>query len=306
MLRILTSNQPIVWAFVPVSGVVLFLISAGLGLVSTGSWTGLAAVLVSSRLIHLMHNESGMRTRPSSIPSWVWTIVATPFLGLVPDGTWWGVPFLLQGLRQAMGLRDTEGRPGQFFFIAVWWSFGVLVEAALWPELLACILSVALVRRASLEELLAALIGLGAPILCFEAVMWLDTGRLFPVGIHRSISEGRMPLHLLWWLLPTAMGWLIRQQSLVRATAQQRYARQITQWAGLLMVVLTATAQVLGFSGVVLLPDVLCAAPMVLAFAAGWSWSWLMPPGFRVTRWTPLLFFLGALGLLWVRWAAGM
>ena len=70
MLSILNSNQPVAWAFVPVSGVILFLGSWALNLVQWTSWPALGAVCVAAWLIHRIHADSGMRTRPGSIPSW--------------------------------------------------------------------------------------------------------------------------------------------------------------------------------------------------------------------------------------------
>lgn len=301
MLRILNSNQPVAWIVVPISGFVLFLMACSLGLCEGGSWTAIAAIILTARLLHLMHAESGMRTRPGSIPGWVWVLFAAPFIGVVPDASWWSVPCFVQGLRMAMRLRDMDGMSGTFLAIGMWWGMGLLVESALWPFALALVVGVSMGRRPDAGEGLSGLIGMLAPLCCVTAVFWLWDQQLVRLWTYRSLRGPIPTTGLIWWVIPVGAGWVMRQQSLVRATAQQRFSRQMTQWAGAFAVLLTGMTQLLHWAQPDSWPSTSAGAPVVLAFVASWSLPWLMPPGFRSTKVMPFVFILMSLAILALR-----
>ena len=299
MLRILTSNQPVVWVFVPLTAAALFLLSVFLGHAQWVSWPAVIAISLAARLLHLIHAESGMRSRPDSITGWVWVLMATPFIGWAPDSSWWAFPCLIQGIRMAMDLRDADGRPGLFLFMGMWWSTAVVLESAAWPLLPAMAGALLTVRRWSVEEWLSGLIGILAPFLLAATVQWLILGEWDTV-FYSGQPQGSLPAHALWVLFPVGLGWAIRQQSVVRATAQQRFARQLTQSStvlGLICIALAYLAQ--PFAGWAS-PEVLVVFPGMLAFGAAWGFPWLMPPGYRVTAFMPFLFLLLSLFLLLV------
>lgn len=301
MLRILSSNQPVAWAIVPITATGLMLISRALGLVDGEDVMALAAICLSAWLLHRMHAESGMRTRPGSLPAWAWVLVATPLVGLVSPWIWWSVPCYLQGLRLSLLLRDATGSPGTFMFIGIWWGIGMMIEASTWPFVAAFAAATIWVQRPRAEELLAWMIGGCIPVSMVGASLWSLSGSWATVwGWHPGFGS-RWPMGIMWCILPTGFGWILRQQSLVRATAQQRFSRQATQWAGLLLLLLTGASGLsnwgsggAGWSG-------MSALPAALAFASAWSWPWLVPPGFRWTKAMPFLMLVGALGLLLVR-----
>lgn len=302
MLRILSSNQPVAWTVVPVTGIVLMLISRAVGLVSGGAFVALSALCLSAWLLHRMHAESAMRTRPGSLPAWAWMLVATPLVGLVPDGMWWSIPCYLQGLRLSLRLRDKLGSPGTFMFIGMWWGAGALIEASTWPFIPAFVVATLWVQRPVAEELVAGMIGLLTPVTMLATILWL-LGRnpMSAWGWHPAM-ENNWPLGLTWLIIPAGLGWVLRQQSLVRATAQQRFSRQVTQWSGLFVLVLAGLAAAAqwgsggqdGWGGAT-------ALPAALAFMSAWSWPWLVPPGFRWTKAMPFLMMAGSLGLIALR-----
>jgi hypothetical protein len=301
MQRILNSNQPVAWAFVPLTGLVLFLASVGLGRTDVQSWPGFLGMCVAARLLHLLHVESGMRTRPGSLPSWVWMLVAVPFIGGPSDWAWWASCGLIQGLRLAMGVRDSDGNPGTFLFIGMWWGLAVLAEATIWPLLPAFAITLMLVKRPGADETVSGFIGLLTPLLIATAGVWLMELRLTPCWGWRPERIGMEPYRMVWLAIPTGLGWMLRQQSIVRATAQQRFARQLTQWSGAsgVLVVLLMT----GFSWTTQgqWPSASSAFPCALAFLASWSWPWLMPPGFKLTKAMPYVFVAMSLALLFLK-----
>lgn len=303
MLSILNSNQPVAWAFVPFSGVVLFLGSCALDLAGLDSWPALLAISLAAWLIHRIHSDSGMRTRPGSVPSWVWVLLATPMIGTVSDWTWWAFPCFFQGMRHVMSLRDSDLRPGAFMFIAMWWCAGVLVDASLWPLLPCLLASLLLVRPPGGEELVAAVLGLAAPVLLTGAVVWLFEGGLRMFWGWWPAADPAMMGAAIWLALPTVLGCVFRQQSLVRATAQQRFARQLTQWAGLLGIVVVGVFEGVAWSTNQTHSPVLSAFPGAMAFLAAWSWPWLMPPRRRWTTMAPVVFILLSAGLLAIRFS---
>jgi hypothetical protein len=303
MLSILNSNQPVAWAFVPFSGVVLFLGSWALNLVELASWPALGAVCIAAWLVHRIHADSGMRTRPGSIPSWVWVLLATPMIGVVSDWTWWAFPCFLQGMRYVVSLRDGDQRPGTFMFIGMWWSAGVLIDAALWPLLPSLLLSLFFVRRPGEEESVAAFLGLAVPALLTWSVSWLMEGELRVFWGWRPAAHPAMLSAALWVSVPTVLGGVFRQQSLVRATAQQRFARQLTQWAGVLGVACIGALELAQWSSVRDHSPALSGFPGAVAFLAAWTWPWLMPPGKRWTKVAPLVFVILAAGLLAIRFS---
>jgi|GEM_PF-1162209 hypothetical protein len=306
MLSILNSNQPVAWAFVPLSGLALFLGMCGLNLVELHSWTALLAICVSAWLLHQMHLESGMRTRPGSIPGWVWVLVATPALGMMADATWWVFPCFFQGLRKVLTLREGERRPVTFMFIAMWWCAGVLLEASAWPLLPAFMVAMLLVRRPGEEEILALLLGLAAPWLLTGTIVWLTEGALRPFWAWRPELAPGVLLVTLWLAVPTAVGWMARQRSLRTATAQQRFSRQLTQWAGLLGVLFLLLTEAWDWSMTEAHFNGGAAFPGALAFLAAWSWPWLMPPGKRWTKVAVYAFAVMSAGVVFIRYWLGV
>ena len=306
MLSILNSNQPVAWAFVPLSGLILFLGSWTLDLVESASWPALVAVNVGAWLIHRIHADSGMRTRPGSIPSWVWVLLATPMIGVVSDWTWWAFPCFFQGMRHVMSLRDADLRPGTFMFIGMWWCAGVLIEASLWPLLPCLLVTLFLVRRPSEEEGVATLLGLAVPALLTWSVIWLMEGELRMFWGWRPEADQSMLSAALWVAVPTFLGAVSRQQSLVRATAQQRFARQLTQWAAILGVVAIGLLEGAQWTSTQSHSSTLSGFPGVVAFLAAWSWPWLLPPGKRWTPLAPFVFVALSAGLLAIRFSQRM
>lgn len=302
MQRILNSNQPVAWAFVPLTGLILFLLSAALNPMVFGLWPGWLGIIVAARLLHLLHLESGMRTRPDSFPSWIWVLLATPFLGDVSEMSWWACCCLFMGLRFLMKLRDIDSSPGSFLFIGMWWGLAFLLEAMMWPWLPVCVLTAVLLKRPSAADWIAWAIGLFAPLIFAATGVWLMEGQLRPCwGWHPVVFGTNLPI-LVGVLLPVGLGWVVRQQSLVRATAQQRFSRQLTQWLSALGIVACGALYIghsLKGSGWVEAGSVI---PSVWSFAAAWSLPWLLPPGFRITKWMPFLFLLMSAGLVVIRW----
>lgn len=302
MLRILSSNQPIAWGIVPITGMVLFALGCALGVMDWSGLQSLVAICVSARLLHLLHAESGMRTRPGSIPGWVWVLVATPFIGIVPDAAWWVCPCLFQGLRLMLRIKESTGFPGTFMFVGMWWCTGLMVDAGMWPLVLGFTLNLLWVHRPAAEELFALMVGLLAPFAMVEAVLWMPERQWQDFWGWNPDMREAVPMSMAWFALPTALGWVIRQGSLNRATAQQRFARKATQWAGALGLASVLLVAALGamdqtkewMSG-------WTAAPPALAFMAAWSWPWLMPPGFRWTRYVPIVLAMLSVVLLMLR-----
>ena len=306
MLSILNSNQPVAWAIVPFSGVVLFLGSWALDLVESASWPALGAVCISAWLIHRIHADSGMRTRPGSIPSWVWVLLATPMIGMVADWTWWAFPCFFQGMRHVMSLRDGDRRPATFMFIGMWWCAGILIDAALWPFLPALLAALLFVRRPGEEESVAVLLGLAAPVLLTGSVIWLMEGELRGFWGWRPAADPAMLSIALWLSLPLVLGSVFRLQSLVRATAQQRYARQLTQWAAVLGVLAIGLMEGTQWSSAQGHSPALAGFPGAVAFLAAWSWPWLMPPRMRWTKVAPFAFVLLSAGVVAIRFSHGL
>ncbi len=302
MQRILNSNQPVAWAFVPVTGLVLFLLAGAMDPSVLASWPGWFGIMAAARLLHLLHLESGMRTRPDSFPSWAWALMATPFLGDVSEVSWWACCCLFMGLRFLMRLRDTDSSPGSFLFIGMWWGLAFLLEALMWPWLPVCMIPAVLLKRPSAAEWMAWLMGLLAPLIFAATGVWLMEGVLRPCWGWNPVDGGfNLPI-LIGVLLPMGLGWVVRQQSLVRATAQQRFSRQLTQWLGALGLLacggLYAGNMVMGGGWM----EARSVIPSVWSFLAAWSLPWLLPPGFRITRWMPYLFLLMSAGLVLLRW----
>jgi len=302
MLRILSSNQPIAWGVVPITGVVLFATGCAIGVMEWNAFPALVAICISARLLHLLHAESGMRTRPGSIPGWVWVLVATPFIGIVPDAAWWVCPCLFQGLRLMLRIKEPAGFPGTFMFVGMWWCTGLMIDAGMWPLALGFALNMLWIHRPAAEELFAFVVGLLTPFAMVEAVLWMPDREWqcfwgWSPGLMQAV-----PLSMAWFALPTALGWIIRQQSLRRATAQQRFARKATQWAGAMGAAIVL--MVAGLASMDMAAEWMprwTAAPAGLAFMAAWGWPWLMPPGYRWTRFVPISLALLALALLVMR-----
>ncbi len=284
------------------TGCILFLISGLQGTVGMESWPGLVAVVISAWLMHRMHAESGMRTRPGSLPSWVWVLVATPFIGLVPNAAWWSIPCFLMGMKAMLRLRDLEMAPGTFLATGAWWSMGVIVCSDMWAFALALVLAMFIARRPASEEWVSAWMGMAAPGLVLLAVYWLWFGRLPATWLFEGPGFRGLPTGAAWILLPSGLGWFVRQRSLLTATAQQRFSRQWTQWAGLFALVLILAIQALQWKrGSEAWSPVMTALPGALAFMAAWSWPWLMPPGFKWTKAAPYAFMVFSLLILFLR-----
>ena len=302
MQQILNSNQPVAWSFIPFSGLVLFLFSVYLDRELAGSWPGFLGVIASARLLHLLHLESGMRTRPGSTPSWIWTLIATPFVGLVSDAGWWCCCCLFLGLRLIMRLRDADPRPGTFLFIGMWWGLGVLLEATMWPMLAAFMIVVVIQKRPVAVELISMFIGLFSPIALAATVLWLIAQRLVPCwGWHPSAHPYSIS-QVSWLFLPIALGWTLREQSLVRATAQQRFSRRITNWLGAGGVLVVLGCFVWQWTTGVPLVYTRSVFPAVLAFVSTWSFAWLLPPSYKVSKAMPGLFVAMSVALVLLNW----
>ena len=122
MLRLLQSSQPVAWGIVPLTFAVLFVLG---GVGQHGSWTmaeapwwGGIAVLATARWIHVVHLESGMRTRPDAVPSWAWVLVATPCLWWTPEVWWWGS--LLVSVAMGQTIAALEATPKIWDLAAAW------------------------------------------------------------------------------------------------------------------------------------------------------------------------------------------
>jgi hypothetical protein len=110
----------------------------------------------------------------------------------------------------------------------------------------------------------------------------------------------------LWLAVPTAVGWMARQRSLRTATAQQRFSRQLTQWAGLLGVLFLLLTEAWDWSMTEAHFNGGAAFPGALAFLAAWSWPWLMPPGKRWTKVAVYAFAVMSAGVVFIRYWLGV
>lgn len=293
MLRLLQSNQPAAWAFVPLTAVLLWgLASMGAGSTGPGEveWIGFLGILVSARMIHEAHLESRMRTRPTAIPSWVFVLWAVPLLPGSPVRLWWSGFFVLMALRHALRLpEDESGRTAALFWMGVhlglaglcWWSSSIWILFL--P--LACI-GLQAFRPA---ETLSLLLGLALALGALPTLAWL-LGLPFSFwGLNGVWTWGDWR-PTLGWAIIGAIGWMLRQQSLSRATARQRNARRVTQWVSLMGFILAGMGMT-GWSGVVDPSQALLAGGLFCT----WSMGWCFPPRWKGTRWIPWCLLLLAL-----------
>ena len=95
-------------------------------------WWGGIAVLATARWIHVVHLESGMRTRPDAVPSWAWVLVATPCLWWTPEMWWWGSLLVSVAMGQALRLRMGENQPGLHFWSGMAMGAIPLVSPDMW------------------------------------------------------------------------------------------------------------------------------------------------------------------------------
>lgn len=301
MLRLLSSNQPAAWVIVPMTAVLLWGISAmGVRGEIPGSGEALSflAILASARILHLSHLESRMRTRPTSIPGWAFVLWSVPLIAGSPTRLWWAGFFVLAGLREGLRLGDDDARRSRAFF---WMGIHLGLAGVLWPAMSVWSLLVPvgclILRSFRPAETLSLIMGLSASWGGSLALPWLMEFSL-PSALPGVQIPWREWTVLLLWLPFGCTGWLLRQQSLARATARQRTARRLTQWvagAGLLMAlwgILDSTgaqgaAQVL-FSG-----GVFCA----------WSLGWCCPPWWKATPSIPwILLALAVAVTVWPWW----
>ena len=284
MLRLLQSNQPAAWVFVPLTAVLLWGISAmGRGAVPGGEEAlAFAGIFASSRTIHLAHLESRMRTRPTSFPGWVFVLWAVPLISGYPVRLCWSGFFVLVGLRFALRLSEEEARRNQALF---WMGVSLGTAGVLWHSMSVWSLLLPLgclgLRPFRAAETLSLLLGLVASWGFCLALPWLLRVPFpfvqAPSGMHWADWSA------LWFWMPAGViGWLLRQKSLARATARQRSARRLTQWmsaAGLGLTLL------FGLGGVGTQWSILAVFGGALFFT--WTVGWCLPPSWKGTPWVP-------------------
>lgn len=303
MLRLLQSNQPAAWVIVPLTAAVLVLCRVmGMDAVA---WTGesalsAAAGLVTAWWIHRMHFESGMRTRPSLLPSWSWVVLSAPWWFDAPASAWCSMAAAVLALRMALRLRSAAGGGHPCFGWGLALGVATLLHPSGWTLALALVVVVVSFRPLSPGETLSFALGLAAPWGAVQSGLWWAQGSVgFPDwGFHPSTS---VQMGRTLWLAPLLIGSAMRVRSFTRATAQQRYARQVTQWWA--MVILVAT-----LVGLVVVPGPVAEGPAAsgelwipaLAHLGAWSLGWCMPPGWSGSKWVPvaLLVTAGTLAFL--------
>lgn len=289
MLRLLYSSQPVVWGIVPLTSALLLALggwSAHQGNPEiVAPWSSWGAVLLSAYGIHRMHVSSGMRTRFSMLPSWAWVLASTPFLWFTPPSWWWGMCLIWVSVGLGLRLKMGEPRPDLNYGLGL--AVGVVPmvapELALWIVVTGAVLW--LWRAPKPGEAFMWVLGLATPWWIRGGVAWWTRGSLELAAW--PWSEGPDSLSTgLWALLPMmAIGWMLRQQSLIRATARQRVVRKWTQWPG---VVAAGLGLLLMFG---LAANSSGMAMLVTGFACGVTWSlgWCFPPRWKGTKWMPWL-----------------
>jgi len=301
MLQLLQSNQPASWVIIPLL-VVLLLVAGVLGAEGVdgvqGPLLGAMGVLAGSRIIHLMHVESGMRTRPTAIPSWAWVVSATPLVWVTRAELWWASVLVLFAMRLSLTLREGESTGRSFFWMGAALIAGPFLAPGMWVWALLMPLIVLAFRPFRVSETLSLLLGMMMPVALVLVFYWWTEGSIrWPWG--KTFNSDFSFDWRAWILLPfAALGWALRQQSLSHATARQRFARQVTQWMGLAVLLSTSLGWVLtGHLG----PSE--AAHPAYAFFCSWTLGWCLPRNWRGGRWVPwvllllsltLAFFLGS------------
>lgn len=284
MLHLLQSNQPASWGIIPVLVALLVAVGAfGSGVLPL-EWPpilGGLGVIAVSRVIHLMHIESGMRSKPTGIPSWAWAISAAPLVYVTPAELWWGSVLVLCALRLSLTLREGDVSGSPFFWMGIALALAPFLSESLFLWALVLPIVALSLRPFRPSETLAFLLGAVAPLGLYEAHTWWMEGAVhWPWAIEPLNSRVQWPA---FGLLPMAVvGWLTRQKSLSRATARQRYARQVTQWTGLFLLGLATIGMGIQIPGVG--EDTLYSA---FAFFCAWTLGWVWPKGWKGARVVP-------------------
>ncbi len=302
MLRLLQSNQPAAWVIVPLTAALLWgLASMGVGESGPDVEEGLGflGILASARMIHMAHLESRMRTRPTSIPGWVFVLWAIPFLPSSSFRLWWSGFFVLAALRQALRISEEEsGRNSALFWMGVHLGVAGLLwtSMALWALLLP--LGCVGLRPFRPAETLSLLLGFAVSWGVLPALTWLLRT---PLPLWEAVPESPWePWLVLPWLVFGATGWLLRQQSLARATARQRTARRLTQWVAVGGLLLSAFG-VMERTG----PDWSHHALFAGGLFCAWTIGWCFPPRWKGTQWVPWVLVAVAMASAvwpWLSW----
>lgn len=159
---------------------------------------------------------------------------------------------------------------------------GVMLAVALWldrgwaPVLVAMAVIPLLMQPPKAKVIVSLLLGLLTPIWVFGASQWLWDGRF--EGPLEHVGTEHVPWFLLLFAPAVAAGWVLRQLSLNKATAQQRFSRSLTQWAGLVAVLAVLSSEAL--HGNESARDMLAPA---FAIMATWSLGWCLPPRWRLS-----------------------
>ena len=299
MLRLLQSSQPVAWGIVPLTFAVLFVLG---GVGQLGGWTmaeapwwGGIAVLATARWIHVVHLESGMRTRPDAVPSWAWVLVATPCLWWTPEMWWWGSLLVNVAMGQALRLRMGENQPGLHFWSGMAMGAIPLVSPDMWGWSAVLPLVLCAWRTPKPGEALALILGGLTPWWFWLGYHGWRTGDVFG-GEWPAVETGEVGMGWVFGLAPFGLvGWGLRQQSLGRATARQRVTRKWTQWPGLAAMGAGALAWSLN-------PSEMAGMGWFMTgfcVAVTWSLGWCLPPKNRVTPYVPwAAWLLSAIGAL--------
>ena len=258
-----------------------------------------AGVLASSRAIHLAHLESRMRTRPNSIPGWVFVLCAVPLIADSPVRMWWSGFFVLASLRFALRVPEGEAGRKQVLF---WMGVCLCISGVLWHAMSVWSLLLPLgcigLRPFRAAETLSLLLGLVASWGTCSVLLWLLRAPFPFVQVEAGMQWADW--RILWvWVLVACIGWLFRQRSLARATARQRSARHLTQWMS-----------VAGFGLALLVGSWGAQWSALLVFGGAlfctWTVGWCCPPRWKGTPYVPwALLILASVSAAWpmvLRW----
>lgn len=297
MLRLLQSNQPAAWVIVPLTAALLVLCRV-MGMQDVTwtqeGWLSAAAALVTAWWIHRMHFESGMRTRPTLLPSWSWVVLSAPWWFDAPPSAWCAMAAAVLALRMALRLRATADGGHPCFGLGLALGVSTLLHPAAWTLALAMLVVLVSLRPFQPGETLSLVMGLAGPWGVVQVGLWWVQGSVgFPDwGFQPSVSA--RVVHALW-LVPLLVGSAMRVRSFTRATAQQRFSRQVTQWWAMAILALAVvgllSASDTGEGQAALNAELWLPA---LAHLGAWSLGWCMPPGWSGSRWVPVLLLLTA------------